>query len=423
MKKRWDVVIVGGGLAGLVAANYLGKTNYNILLLEQSTHLGGRAKTNTIQKHYFNMGPHAFYKRGVAKSILHELDVQLIGGSPKPGGLLYYQDQSYQAPFSLTKIISSRLLNWRERMEWFRIIVKLLTVKIDSIGDISFEEWVSSTSSSRKMKDLLFTLCRLATYCHNPEMTSAKVIVHHLKLALGGVIYLNYGWQSIVDQLYTQAVNHDVQFKLQSSVKQIVLDNKPIKILLNEDVIHTNYIIFTGNPYHLRQLIPSKNSLLEHFLDSSVPIQAATMDIALQKLPRPNHSFALSLDQPYYYSLHSKFATLSTEEKSHILHVLKYDKTIEKIDHREIQYELENFLERNQPGWRQHVINQRFLPKITVNQRIPRHDDHLLLNHMKSKKLYMAGDWASQTSMLSEAAITTGKETALYILGELDANQ
>ena len=34
-KQKWDIVIVGGGLAGFVAANYLAKTDLSILILEK----------------------------------------------------------------------------------------------------------------------------------------------------------------------------------------------------------------------------------------------------------------------------------------------------------------------------------------------------------------------------------------------------
>ena len=45
-KQKWDVVIVGGGLAGYVAANYLAKTDLSILILEKGKNVGGRARTN-----------------------------------------------------------------------------------------------------------------------------------------------------------------------------------------------------------------------------------------------------------------------------------------------------------------------------------------------------------------------------------------
>ena len=43
----------------------------------------------------------------------------------------------------------------------------------------------------------------------------------------------------------------------------------------------------------------------------------------------------------------------------------------EHIDTKLVKNELQNFLEKIQPGWEKHEIASRFIPKITVNQRLP----------------------------------------------------
>ena len=100
MTQKWDVVIVGGGLAGYVAANYLAKTNLSILIVERGKKVGGRARTDRMNQQYLNLGPHALYKKGKAKSILEELDVKLNGKSPKLGGILIENNMEYAAPFT-----------------------------------------------------------------------------------------------------------------------------------------------------------------------------------------------------------------------------------------------------------------------------------------------------------------------------------
>ena len=110
MSQKWDVVIVGGGLAGYVAANYLVKHDLSILLLEKGSTVGGRARTNKKNGQYLNLGPHAFYKRGKAKSILEELGIQLHGKSPKLGGILVENHLEYAAPFTPTGLFSTVFL-------------------------------------------------------------------------------------------------------------------------------------------------------------------------------------------------------------------------------------------------------------------------------------------------------------------------
>src|SRR6476646_4034092 len=65
-----DVVIVGGGLAGLSAAAYLARGGAAVTLFEKAAHLGGRAATQVYDGYYFNRGVHALYCGGATSEVL-----------------------------------------------------------------------------------------------------------------------------------------------------------------------------------------------------------------------------------------------------------------------------------------------------------------------------------------------------------------
>ncbi|NOT60403.1 MAG: FAD-dependent oxidoreductase, partial [Acidobacteria bacterium] len=56
-----NVIIIGGGLAGLTAAVTLARANRRVTLLEKAAQLGGRAMTSHESGFAFNLGPHALY--------------------------------------------------------------------------------------------------------------------------------------------------------------------------------------------------------------------------------------------------------------------------------------------------------------------------------------------------------------------------
>jgi phytoene dehydrogenase-like protein len=56
-----DAIIVGGGLAGLIAANLAARDDRSVLVLERASELGGRAATHVERDIHFNLGPHALY--------------------------------------------------------------------------------------------------------------------------------------------------------------------------------------------------------------------------------------------------------------------------------------------------------------------------------------------------------------------------
>lgn len=72
--EHYDVVIVGGGLAGLSSAAYLSHQGKKVILLERGV-LGGRAVTLKIKGFSFNFGAHAIYGRDT--SVLHRFEREL----------------------------------------------------------------------------------------------------------------------------------------------------------------------------------------------------------------------------------------------------------------------------------------------------------------------------------------------------------
>ena len=93
-----DVVVVGGGLAGLAAALYLSRGGLRVTLHEKSRHLGGRARTRTIERFRFNLGPHALYCAGEAAAVLRDLGVRVDGNRPRRGA---YAVRSFSLPLGI----------------------------------------------------------------------------------------------------------------------------------------------------------------------------------------------------------------------------------------------------------------------------------------------------------------------------------
>ncbi len=74
MEKK-KIVIVGAGMAGLTAAAYLSRENYNVLLLDKNDRCGGLVNTFEVKGFSFDAGPRAFVNSGMVKPILKDLDI------------------------------------------------------------------------------------------------------------------------------------------------------------------------------------------------------------------------------------------------------------------------------------------------------------------------------------------------------------
>lgn len=74
--KENKVVIVGAGMAGLTAAAYLTRENYNVLLVDKNERVGGLVGTFESNGFFFDSGPRAFVNSGIVKPILKDLGIQ-----------------------------------------------------------------------------------------------------------------------------------------------------------------------------------------------------------------------------------------------------------------------------------------------------------------------------------------------------------
>ncbi len=74
-EEKAKVVIVGAGMAGLTAAAYLMRENYNVLILDKNDKCGGLLQTFQSGGFSFDTGPRAFVNSGIMKPILKDLEI------------------------------------------------------------------------------------------------------------------------------------------------------------------------------------------------------------------------------------------------------------------------------------------------------------------------------------------------------------
>jgi phytoene dehydrogenase-like protein len=99
-----DVVVIGGGMAGLSAACYLARAGVAVTLFEKASSLGGRAATQNYDGYLFNRGIHAIYTGGATSEVLQDLGIAYSYGSPKETFLLH-QGQIYA-------VVNPEKLHW-----------------------------------------------------------------------------------------------------------------------------------------------------------------------------------------------------------------------------------------------------------------------------------------------------------------------
>ena len=220
---RADVIVVGGGLAGLSAAALVARAGRSVIVLEQAGHLGGRASTHVREEVHWNLGPHALYCAGAAFRLFEALGIPFTGRFPNPGrGLLVSGDASFPLPAGLGSLAGTRLLTIRDKWRLARFMMTLARLDTRQFDSVSLRVWLDETAGPGNLALLLGALFRVSTYCDDPDRMSAGVALHQLKLALtGNVWYLDGGWQTLADGLRDQAGSHGAVFRIGARVKAV----------------------------------------------------------------------------------------------------------------------------------------------------------------------------------------------------------
>ncbi|MBN9387295.1 MAG: NAD(P)/FAD-dependent oxidoreductase [Chloroflexi bacterium] len=417
--KPGAVIVVGGGLAGLAAATYLARAGWTTTLYEKAHTTGGRALTNVIGDFRFNMGPHALYCSGPAEQILRELGVSYSGKKPKIKAEVFYQGEVYTPQGGFTPLFNPRWLGLRDFPGLIKFLARLFTVNPAKLAHLSVEEWLNQTKLSEAARQTLYALDRVATYTNAPELQSADTFVIQLKHVLKtGVRYLDGGWQTLVNNLRQAALDAGVKIVAGKRVAEVVGDGRVEGVrLVSGEFIPAVAVVLAAEPQEAAQLVD--NTALKTWAKAVQPARAACLDIALKELPYPDRTFVPGIDVPLYYSVHSAYAKLGPAGTT-VLHVAKYLRPDETTVAKDDERELEAFMDKVQPGWRDEVLEKRFLPHMTVINAFPRADQGGLAGRFGPTvpgfaNLYLAGDWVGPEGLLLDSVLSSARRAARLI--------
>ncbi|WP_235549233.1 MULTISPECIES: phytoene desaturase family protein [unclassified Paenibacillus] len=420
--RKYDTAIIGGGLAGLIAAIELAKGGNKVVILEKSGRLGGRAITNKKNGVFFNLGGHALYRAGKAYSILQELGVRIDGGAPSSKVNAIWNNHILPMPASPMTMLSSKLLSWSGKMTLLRLVMKLNKIDSTTLKHSTLRDWAEGEIPDPMVRHIFYALCRTATYTHDPDYQLAGPVLAQVQRSLKGVLYLHGGWQTLVDQLHDKAVQAGVHIISGKDVKEIMHEDGKIQKLklADEEYIEISNVISTASASETYKLVrDADHTVLKRWKDEARPSKAACLDLGLKKLPVPGRDIAIALDQPIFFSHHTFRAKLS-DDGTLVVHLVKYNGPGES-DPKADEQMLTATMNTLHPGWEQEVVSRQFLPNITVvhdYMHIGKSDGVTGPAVQGIRGLYVAGDWVSHGEMLADTSAASAKRAAEAILKE-----
>ncbi|CAG7654771.1 hypothetical protein PAECIP111802_05868 [Paenibacillus allorhizosphaerae] len=421
---KYDVAVVGGGVAGLTAAIYAAKAGKRTIVVEKQERLGGRAVTNKISGAYFNLGGHALYF-GDAHETFRELGLSLQGNKPSIDAYGIWKGKLSTLPMGVGSLLTTPLLSLKGKMEFAAWLTKLGKLDMRAFDRISLREWIERNVHDPMVRNLFYSLLRTASFAAAPDLQAAGPVLQQLKNALQGVLYLDRGWGTMIDELTQKALGHGVQILAKSKAVSVEHRGGLVQHVLCEDgtKVEANHIILAVPPAAAHRLVPHAEATALHtWKEQAIEITTACLDVALRRLPKPKQQLVYGIDQTVFLSNQSRAATLS-DDGAQVISLLKYQGT-DKNPEKDLQ-ELEQTLDMVQPGWRSELVEKQFLPRMTVCH------DFMHLKRLENPGpavpeiagLYVAGEWATHGEMLVDAATASAKRAVQHVLSHTDSGR
>jgi phytoene dehydrogenase-like protein len=414
-----DVIIIGGGLAGLTTAALLASSGKAVTLFEHSSReIGGRARTAEIDGFYFNQGPHALYLTDASDSILKEIGITYTGGIPAGKGYLISGGKKREIAGDYSSWLSGK-------SDGSQFFISPTEIDFSQLESVTEQEWLNKNIHDINDAEIIKTIFRLNTYANDPDIQSIGPVLHQIYVgSRAGVMYLDGGWQTLVDGLLKVAKNANARIvmgKKAISVKQT--DSSGWQVLLSDKTqVSAKIVVIAAGPMDAYSLFDDKErpEVLSRAAKEAKPVRLVCLDVALSSLPDKDTLFALGVDRPLYFSVHSAYAKLAPKGGA-LIHVAKYLGTSIEPKPREDQPELEEFLDLLQPGWRQVLVKKRPLPNMVVSNALVTAANGGLGGRPDTKiaeNLYIVGDWVGKEGLLSNASVASAKHAAQLILNE-----
>jgi phytoene dehydrogenase-like protein len=355
--------------------------------------------------------------------VLDELGVDAPGRvPPASGGLALRDARLHTLPTGFVSLLTTGILDLAGRLEVGRFLASVVRLDPAPFAGVSATAWMDAHVKSPAARGLVATLFRVSTYSGDLGRLSAGAALSQVKIAVrDNVRYVDGGWRTIVEGLHTAALSAGATILTGARAAEVMVEaGSAIGVRLRDgSTLRARHVVLATSPSAAASLAPGAASLAT-FAARALPVRAACLDVALKRLPRKNALVALGVDRPLYLSVHSASARLAPEGAA-LVQLAKYLGGTEPDGDPEA--ELDALLEQVQPGFRDVLVERRFMPNLVVSNALVTAADGGYAGRPDVcvpdvRGLYVAGDWVGAEGMLADAALGSAKQASTLALAE-----
>ncbi|WP_164101155.1 phytoene desaturase family protein [Candidatus Laterigemmans baculatus] len=222
-RSRYDVVVIGSGLAGLTAANILGRAGHSVLLLEQHYKLGGLATWfRRPGSHVFDISLHGF-PHGMIKSCRRYWSSEIADR------IVQLKNIRFENPMFSLSTTFNRTDFTRLLVERFGVEPATVEAFFDTARGMNFYDDQSTTTGELFERffpgrsDIVRLLMEPITYANGSTLEDPAItygIVFSNFMSKGVFIYEG-GTEDLIEKMRSELLSNNVDIRINCAVDKI----------------------------------------------------------------------------------------------------------------------------------------------------------------------------------------------------------
>ncbi|MGE3621425.1 MAG: phytoene desaturase family protein [Acidimicrobiia bacterium] len=275
----YDVIVVGGGAAGSVAAAVLAKEGKRVLLLEKDAGLAGRARYFDVDGYKLQWGPHLLEDPGSGlTAILDWLGYRMDHGETNDGMAIWTGEQWKSA----SEVYSSG------RDDLKKVIADIASIDLDSLDaldQVSLRQWLEERTDHEGVIGLFEFMAVLEGQTGAPDDHSASDnlfmrALHLREQRKPGYSYVPVGgFDALFETVGSIAQDHGAEVRRNVTVASVSIEDGRVRGVLVEsgerrmpnefmplELIEADEVILTLPVFQVLDLLP-EGTVPEWYLD------------------------------------------------------------------------------------------------------------------------------------------------------------
>lgn len=274
-RAQYDVIILGGGLAGLTCANMLARGGHSVLLLEQHSELGGLATWFKRKRHIFDIALHGF-PVGMIKTCRKYWTPEIANMIVQLKGIRFDNPQfSFTTTFDredFTRILQEQFKIPRENVEGFFDTARNMNFYDDQ--SITTREFFEKFFPGRD--DVHRMLMESITYANgstleDPAITYGIVFSNFMSK---GVYTVQGGTDQFIGKMREELLRNGVDIRTKSLVEKIITEDKRVAgVIENGSTIKSKAVVSNGNLLSTIHKLVGDENFSQGFLEEAKKVR------------------------------------------------------------------------------------------------------------------------------------------------------